>query len=64
MWKTENFEDFFHLVFWGNSIDENGQNTLPRLQIVGGNSLSTEDVKEKTTKVLYFDNKNILPPLK
>ena len=38
-----------------NSVDEDGQNTLPRVQIVGSDALRAQNVEQQTAEVLNFN---------
>jgi ethanolamine ammonia-lyase small subunit len=40
------------LILGRNSVNENGQNTLPRVQIVGGDTLSAQNIHQQTAEIL------------
>lgn len=40
------------LILGRNSVNENGQNALPRVQIVGGDTLGTQNVHQQTAEIL------------
>lgn len=40
------------LILGRNSVNENGQNALPRVQIVGGDTLGAQNVHQQTAEIL------------
>ena len=40
-----------------NTVDEDGQNTLPRVQIVGSDTLRSQNVEQQAAEVLNFNNR-------
>ena len=46
------------LLLGGDTVDEDGQNTLPRVQIVARNTVGTQDVEQQAAKVLVKANQN------
>ena len=47
-------------MFGGDTVDEDGQNTPPRVHIIGGDTLGVQDIEKKAAEVLWQSNITVM----